>query len=80
MKAMEVNVEYPLFTVNHDLEVNVEEEDVFDLTISLMNMVEKCLDVGVEAPPSSFVHGIITKKRNNTSKKIDKRGKHNTLT
>ena len=28
LKAMEVHAEFPLFTVNHDLEENVEEEDV----------------------------------------------------
>ena len=39
LKAMEVNVESPLFTVNHDLEENVEEEDVSDPIIPLMSVV-----------------------------------------
>jgi hypothetical protein len=75
---MEVNVESPLFTVNHDLEENVEEEDVYDATIPFMNVVEECLDANVEVPISSFVHGATTNKRMNTSKKIDKKGKHKT--
>jgi hypothetical protein len=104
LKAIEVNAESPLFIVNHDLEenveeedvfdptillmnvveecldANVEEEDVFDPTIPLMNVVEECLDANVEAPTSSFVHGATTKKKNNTSIKIDVRGKQKTLT
>ena len=75
-----MNAESPLFTVNHDLEENVEEEDVFDPTIPFMNVVEECLDANVETPISSYVHGATTKKRKNTSKKIDKRGKQKTLT
>ena len=63
LKAMEVNAESPLFTMNHDLEENVEEEDISHPTIPLMNVVEECLDVNVEAPTSSFVHGATTKKR-----------------
>jgi hypothetical protein len=66
--------------VKHDLEENVEEEDVSDPTIPLMNVVEECLDANVEAPTSSFVHRATTNKRNNTSKNIDKRGKQKTLT
>ena len=80
LKTMELNVESPLFTVNHDLEENVDAEDVSDPTIPLMNVVEECLDANVEAPISSFVHGATTKERNNTSKKIDKRSKQKTLT
>ena len=80
LKAMEVNVEFPLFIVNHNLEENVEEEDVSDPTIPLMNVVEECLDANVEAPTSSFIHRATIKKRKNTSKKIDKRGKQKTLT
>jgi hypothetical protein len=71
LKAMEVNVEFPLFNVNHDLEENVEEKDNSDTTIPLMNVVEECLD----ALTSSFVHGATTKKRKNTSKKIEKKNK-----
>ena len=77
---MEVNVESPFFTVNHDLEEYVEEEDVSDPTISLMNVVEKCLDANVEASTLLFVHEATTKKIKNTSKKIDKRGKQKILT
>ena len=80
LKAMEVNVESPLFTVNHDLKENVEEDDVFNSTIPLMNVVDECLDANVEAQTSSFIHEATTKKRNNTSKNIDKKGKHKTLT
>jgi hypothetical protein len=79
LKAMEVNAESPLFTVNHDLEENVEEDDISDPTIPLMNVFEECLDANVEAPTSSFVHGATTKKRKNTSIKIDARGKQKTL-
>ena len=75
-----MNIVSPFFTVNHDLEENFEEEDVSDPIIPLMNVVEECLDPNVEAPTSSFVHGATTKKRKNTSKKIDKRGKQKTLT
>lgn len=68
-------------TVNHDLEENVEEEEnVFDPTITLMNVVEECLDANFEAPTSSVVHETRIKKRKNTSKKINKRGKHKILT
>ena len=77
---MEVNNESPLFTVNHDLKENVEENDVSDPTIPFMNVIDECLDANVETPTSSFVHGLTTKKRKNTSKKIDKRCKHKTLT
>jgi hypothetical protein len=79
LKAMEVNAESPLFTVNHDLEENVEEDDISDPTIPLMNVVEEGLDANVEAPTSSFVHGATTKKRKNSSIKIDARGKQKTL-
>ena len=57
LKTMEVNVESPLYSVNHDLEENVEEEVVSNSTIQLTNVVEDCLDANVEAPTSSFVHG-----------------------
>jgi hypothetical protein len=53
---MEVNIESPVFTVNRDLEENVEEEDDYDPTIPLMNVVEECLDANIKAPTSSFVH------------------------
>jgi hypothetical protein len=59
---MEVNVESPLFTVNHDLEENVEE-DVSVPTIPLMNVIEECFYANAEAPTSSFVYGATTKKR-----------------
>jgi hypothetical protein len=49
LKAIKLNVESPLFTVNHDLEENVVEEDASDPTIPLMNVVEEYLDVNVEA-------------------------------
>jgi hypothetical protein len=67
---MEVNAESSLFTVNHDLEENVEEDDVSNSTIPLMNMVEECLDANVEAPTSSFVHGATTKKKKIYLKKL----------
>ena len=79
LKAMEVNAESPLFTVNHKLEENVEEY-VSDPSIPLMNVVDECLDANIEAPTSSFIHGTTTKKRKNTSKKIDKTSKQKTLT
>jgi hypothetical protein len=54
------------------LEENVDKEYVFDPTKPLINVVEECLDANVEVPTLSFVHGATTKKRNNTSKNIDK--------
>ena len=77
---MEVNAESPHFTMNHDLEENAKEEDISDPTIPLMNVVKECFDAIVEAPTSSFVHRATTKKRKNTSKKIDKISKQKTLT
>ena len=44
-----------------------------------MNVVDECLDANVEEP-TSFVYGTTTKKRNNTSKNIDKRGTQKILT
>ena len=80
MKAMEVNNESLLYTMNHDLEENVEEEMISNSTIPFMSVVEEYLDPNIEAPTSSFVHGAITKKIKNTSKKIDKRCKQKILT
>lgn len=79
VKAMEVNAETPLFTINPDLEENVEEEDVSDPTIPLMIVVEDCLNGSIEAPTSPSKHGATSRKRKSTSKKPEKRGKQKTL-
>ena len=56
------------------------KRSTFQFKHTTYDVVEKCLDANVEAPTSSFVHGARTKKKNNTSKKIDKRCKQKTLT
>ena len=74
-----MNVESPFFTMNHDLEENVEEEIFSDPTIPLMNVVEECLSTNDEALISLFVQRATTKKNNNTSKRVDKRCKQKKL-